>query len=724
MLVEIVQNLAIISFSAIGVYYAFLSSEDVTAFRGQVLLGGIFFLVAFTVTMTPIHMPDGATIDARAGPVITAGMVGGPVAGFIAALGGAIARSLVGGSFSFSGVLVFLLYAIAGSLVWVLWRPGQTSLLRPAAVLAGVVLSLVSAALMFFVISPREMALRWISDDYPFIAAANTASILVSALVIGVAFRVARNTLELRRTLSVLELAKTAGGFGIWQWNPRTRVVHWDARNLELHGVDPGAFNNTYEDWANTVHPDDLPRVAAAFHQMFEDDTHFDTEYRVVLKDGMTRYLKGDAIAVHDHSGAVVQVVGVNFDLSELRQREEQLQSAQQVAGQAQRLDTIGKMTGGVAHDFNNLLAVIHGNLEILLDDAGRTHPLSDDQKDLVTGSISAARRGAELTRNMLAFARKSELQPVRLNVNSIVEETEGWLRRTIPERITIETRKQDDLWDIEADRTGLQSALVNVIVNARDAMPDGGRLEIVTSQTVIDDKTRLSTRVRPEPGRYVVVSVADTGQGIPPSTLARVFDPFFTTKEVGVGTGLGLSMVQGFVNQSGGFVDVKSAEGKGSTFALYFPAIAQSGAASDDTPGVRPAAAAVTVSEARLLVVEDQLEVLGVLVRILQAEGYAVETASSGDAALTLFEQDRGFDLLISDIVMPGRLQGPDLARELRKQVPELPVILLSGYASEAKVHGNGLRPDDIRLMKPISRVELLAAVEQSLAPRQAAEA
>jgi len=711
MFIEVIHNMAVISFAAIGVYYVFVRQDAADSMQSRLLLGLVFFFVAFTVTITPVSRPGGATIDGRAGPVILAGLIGGPISGFIAAAGGVLARAAVGGPFAFSGVVVFFFYAAAGSLIWLFDTSSDKSPVRPRSIALGILLSLVAAALMYFFIPDRAVAADWMQRDFPFIAAANVLSVGVSAIVVAVAYSVARVTHDLRETLGVLELAKKAGNFGIWQWDPKSETVTWDERNLELHDVADRQMNVTYEDWARSVHPDDIDRADAAFHEMMTNGTRFDAEYRVVLRNGDIRHLKGDAVPVRDASGAITQVVGVNFDLTPLRHSEQELISAQEVAEQAQRLDTIGKMTGGVAHDFNNLLAVVHGNLELLLEGQHNDDLSPAEMRELITSAISAARRGAELTRSMLAFARRSELRPERLELNRVVDETGRWMRRTILERITIDTKLQDDCWDIEVDHAGLQSALVNVIVNARDAMPDGGTLTIETANATVSANGSGITAPDMAPGRYVVVTISDSGEGIPAHILPNIFDPFFTTKEVGVGTGLGLSMVQGFVKQSGGYIRVRTSPTDGTSFALHFPALDTDAVTA--VPSPKPTAPAQKpATGARILLVEDQIEVLAMLVRMLERDGFQVETAHNGDTALELYRDDPTFDALITDIVMPGTLQGPALVSEIRKLTPDLPVILVSGYASEDKLSGNGLRPEDIRLLKPISRVELRDAL------------
>lgn len=395
-------------------------------------------------------------------------------------------------------------------------------------------------------------------------------------------------------------------------------------------------------------------------------------------------------------------------DISRRKSEQAQREELQSQLATSQRLEDIGHLTGGVAHDFNNLLAVILGNLEMLqeqIDDKA--------QKQRLQACIDASLRGSDLTRNMLSYARRAPLQPKLIDVNKLVRDTKNWVGRTIPSSIEIEVSLLAGLWQVEADQSATESALLNLLLNARDAMPDGGKLTIETANIRMDQEYIDDRQEKLEPGRYVMVAVSDTGSGISKENLSDIFTPFFTTKGSGGGSGLGLPMVMGFMRQSGGTTQVYSEEGVGSTFKLYFPA-----AKSKDTHTANMETRPRTVSESkrRILLVEDEPEVQSVLEAILSAAGYAVVTADTGDEALQTFENDTIFDAVLTDIVMPGTLQGTSLSKKLRAIRPDLPVVFMSGYASEATVHGNGLRPEDIRLMKPVLRNELLDALEQAL--------
>lgn len=721
MLVEVLQNAALLSIAAAGLFWLYKSPERARSTGGLVMIGLLYGATTFLVTVTPVTLGDGATIDARAGPVIVAGMLGGPLPAAIAALFGGFGRWYVGGTFVFSGVVAYALYAAVGTLTWSRWNKGLLGDdLSAARVAVGAVLSIVCASLMFFLIEPNDVAQAWLVKDLPWIAVANTLSVSLTALIAHVAIASGRQRAELTDALQTLELAKKAGGIGVWDYDLKRQRVTWDEVNKALHGITAPGPTGRFEDWERAVHPDDLPRITQEFQDAIEGRREYNTRYRVVRSDGSILTLKGDALVQRDASGAALRVVGTNFDLTPLVQQERELMESRAVAAQAQRLDTIGKLTGGVAHDFNNLLAIIQGNLEFLLEDEGKNRLPPEERLDILTSAISATRRGGELTRSMLAFARKSHLAPTTIRINDVVRETENWIARAIPASIEIDTSLQHNPWPLNLDLASLQSAIVNIIVNARDAMPAGGKLTIETLNVRIDKDYAKALDEAVAEGRYVMLAITDTGTGIDPQLLPNVFEPFVTSKDLAFGSGLGLSMVEGFARQSGGFVKIYSEQGVGTSVKLFFPVSGKEEFVADLLPESETTAEA-EATKGRILVAEDQLEVLSIIVRVLKSAGYHVEAATSGDDAHVLFQQSGPFDLLVTDVVMPGKLRGPELAKACRTLAPDLPVIFMSGYASEATVHGNGLRAEDIRLMKPVPKIELLATVRQCLEDRPA---
>lgn len=388
-------------------------------------------------------------------------------------------------------------------------------------------------------------------------------------------------------------------------------------------------------------------------------------------------------------------------DVTERRALEERMRATE-------KLEAIGQLTGGVAHDFNNQLAVIMGNLELIDEETDETA-----KKQALAAAIRACKLSADLTKNLLSFSRKSHLSPQKVDLNALVRDSSSWIQRTIPATIRVETSLLAGLWPTRLDSSALENALLNLVINARDAMPSGGILTIETSNMRID-RSYLKSRMEDLPeGQYVMLAISDTGTGIRKEHLDKIFQPFFTTKSVGEGSGLGLPSVHGFVRQSGGTIRVYSELEEGTTFKLYFPANAVSDA---DLSNVSKTVTNGAAKNARILLVEDASDVLDVLRRTLEGAGYEVVVARNGDIGFEIFKADPNFDLLLTDIVMPGEILGTRLAKYLRAMRPELPVIFITGYATEAAMYGNGLKPCDIRLMKPVGRVDLLEAVERSL--------
>ncbi|WP_417210952.1 ATP-binding protein [Antarctobacter sp.] len=448
------------------------------------------------------------------------------------------------------------------------------------------------------------------------------------------------------------------------------------------------------------VHPDDRSIVLDAIDKLNSGESQT-FEYRLLNASGEVRYIRQIEVPRSDETGKVVEHIGTSMDITDLRLAEARVR-------QSQRIEVIGTLTGGVAHDFNNLLAVILGNLELCLE-----LDREEDRRELIQSAIKATVRGAGLTRNLLSFARRAHLEPKRINLNQTIQDTMAWGSRVLPKTIALENSLMAGLWDVELDATSAENAIINILLNARDAMPEGGRVTIETANMRIGEEYVSERDEDIEPGRYVMLAISDTGHGIPADKLDSIFEPFYTEKPVGEGSGLGLSMVQGFIKQSGGAIRVYSEVGVGTTFKLYFKAAEkhEQDARPEPQKTLQPPSGAASI-----LVAEDESEVMRILKRTLEDAGYDVTTAQTGDEALEIYQAVGQFDLLITDVVMPGRLLGPGLAKAIRQIDPALPCIFLSGYAAEATVHGNGLKPSDVRLMKPIGRADLLNAVSNAL--------
>ncbi|MCC1495130.1 PAS domain-containing hybrid sensor histidine kinase/response regulator [Cognatishimia sp. F0-27] len=520
----------------------------------------------------------------------------------------------------------------------------------------------------------------------------------------GIAFDVTADRSLEKKLLRAESIAR----IGHWEVSFPENKLTWSPETFRIHGLPPGSDQPSVEEALAFYHPGDVDRVSEHFARVFETGQLQGVSARLVLRDGQIRHVYADGVALmQDASGHPSRIFGILHDRTELVEQQKQLKKAQ-------RFEAIGQMAGGIAHDFNNLLAVICGNLE-LLDEGMTTGAFSEaERRDCIGSALAAARSGADLTKNMLAFASKSQLAPQRVCIHDLVEETERWLVRTIPSSIALTLSLDAENCFCRLDHAGLQSALVNVVVNARDAMPDGGELFIETRNLEIEkgDEISKSSEASPQ-GSYLELAVRDSGHGMPPELLQRAFEPFVTTKELSTGTGLGLSMVQGFTRQSGGEVEITSELGVGTCVRLLLPLDVTEDTAADQPDDDRDSALGKNRG-IRVLVVEDQPEVLALLIRSLTSAGFRVEAASSGVQGLEVFRKEGPFDLLITDIVMPGELNGTNLAAACRETIERLPVLFLTGYSDKRLEPRTDVSRNELCLTKPVPRAELLAAIEK----------
>jgi len=391
----------------------------------------------------------------------------------------------------------------------------------------------------------------------------------------------------------------------------------------------------------------------------------------------------------------------------QVSERTAQLRQNEEALRQSQKMEAVGQLTGGVAHDFNNLLQIVIGNLEIL----DRALPPDSGRLRRAAGSaMKGAHRAAALTRQLLAFSRRQPLDPKPLDVNSLVSGMSDLLHRTLGETISVETVRGAGLWRIEADPNELEAAILNLAINARDAMPDGGRLTIETSNAYLDD-AYLAAHAEVHAGQYMMLAVSDTGTGMDAATMAQAFEPFFTTKPVGKGTGLGLSQVYGFVKQSGGHVKIYSEPGEGTSVKIYLPRLAGEAAEEPDELPLPEG-----MSEETVLVVEDDDDVRAYSVETLRELGYRVIEAHDGPSALRLLARQPRVDLLFTDVVLPGGLTGAQLAADVRTLRPGVKILFTTGYSRNAIVHHGRLDQGVQLITKPFSFSDLAAKVRDVL--------
>ena len=453
--------------------------------------------------------------------------------------------------------------------------------------------------------------------------------------------------------------------------------------------------------WLDAIHPDDRPRVLRSARTK-QASGAYDEEYRILRPDGQERWIRDRAFPVQSPSGEVQRIVGLARDITERRQLEEQLR-------QSQKMEAIGQLAGGVAHDFNNVLTAIMIQAEV----AGLTENLPEAVREALQQICIYGKRAANLTRQLLVFSRRQVMQQKEVNLNEIVASLAKMLQRIIGEDVRLQQHLQPIPLIIRADAGMLEQVVLNLVINARDAMPQGGRLLIETAEKSIDE---AFARLHPEavPGRYVWLSVSDTGSGIAPEVLPRIFEPFFTTKEPGKGTGLGLATVYGIVKQHGGWIQVFSEPQHGATFQIFLPA---SGAASVSVGDTEHANAEPRGGTETILLVEDEASVRMVTRMLLEEYGYRVLEASNGLEALKLWEQEgSSIALLVTDLVMPAGVSGQQLASRLKEYRPDLKIIFTSGYSAEIAGRQIQLQHAENFLQKPFSANQLLHLIRHSL--------
>ncbi|WP_420851134.1 ATP-binding protein [Rhizobium quercicola] len=529
-----------------------------------------------------------------------------------------------------------------------------------------------------------------------------------------------------RRLATALE----AGRLGAWELDLETKTLTTSVMCRSIFGR--GASETlSYEELIASIHPEDRARMLDAVGKTIETGQDYSIEYKVVWPDGTLHWAEIRAQVYRDRTGRPVKLVGVSADITERRRVEDQQrqinetleervtkrtaeleeahavvmsevaqrEKAEEQLRQALKMEAIGQLTGGVAHDFNNLLMAVLGNLELL-----RKHVDGDAKAvRLIDGAVQGARRGASLTQRLLAFARRQDLQVGPVDLRKLVSEMEDLLRRSVGSAITLQSEIADDLPPAEADSNQLELALLNLVVNARDAMPDGGT---ITIRLDVEDRPTATDVL--SAGRYLMLSVTDTGIGMEPETLRKAIDPFFSTKELGKGTGLGLSMIHGLAIQLKGALQLSSRPGHGTTAVLRLPVARASDIAEKAPPPEVPTIEKSERSEAlRILMVDDDALIAMSTVDMLEDLGHSVVEANSGRQALGVLEGGDAFDLMITDFSMPG-MNGAELARQALALRPDLRILIATGYAELPA----GTELNIPRLGKPYSQDQLATEI------------
>lgn len=473
-------------------------------------------------------------------------------------------------------------------------------------------------------------------------------------------------------------------------------VVDANLAAVRLHGVD--SKKELLKKVTKNLNNEALKVLKSILIAIHRGNTLLEFETNVKTPKGLDRIIMARWSVATGYEKTYSRVLLTSIDITERRLAEERLK-------QAQKMEAVGQLTGGVAHDFNNLLAVIGGNAELLADDPRVNASLTDSIK-------LAVRRGSELTQRLLAFSRLQPLRPRAINLVNVVTDMSELLGRTLGETIQLKTKMPPELWDALADPGQVENAILNLAINARDAMPNGGRLTIECANARLDE-ARMVGVSEDVTGEFVVLAVSDDGVGMSARVLAHAFEPFFTTKEVGKGSGLGLSMVYGFAKQSGGHVTVYSEEGKGTTVRLYLPR-------SVDAEQAKPLplldGEIPRGRGEKVLVIEDDAEVRVLAVQILQNLGYKVVDVPDAASARKALAEQEAIDIVLSDVVLPGEMSGLEFADEARAAQPGLRVIFMSGYAAEAAVQNGSLAPDNVLLNKPFERRQLATVLREQL--------
>jgi len=510
----------------------------------------------------------------------------------------------------------------------------------------------------------------------------------------------ARAIEALRAAEERMRFALQSANVGIWDRDYTTGALQW-SETIEAHyGLSPGTFGGTFEAFLERVHPDDRAAVRTAMERAESSREDFSVEHRALWTDGTVRWLAGAGRVHGGENGEPVRGLGISLDITERRSLETQYQ-------QAQKMEAIGRLAGGVAHDFNNLLTVILGYCELLLADLDDADPGQQDIAEIQKAGLSAAR----LTRQLLAFSRREIIEPALLDVNLVVAGMGAILGRLISEDVHVVLALRPGLALVTADRGQVEQIVMNLALNARDAMPEGGRLTIETANATLDEGDPATHRDA-APGRYVVLTVTDTGTGMTPEVQARLFEPFYTTKAPGKGTGLGLATVHGIARQNGGTVTFSSAVGRGTSIRVYLPR-----SEALETAGIpSPVAPRLAAGTQTVLVVEDADVLRELTRRLLERQGYTVLVAAGAEEALAVFERHPGIDLLLTDVVMPGT-SGPELTGRLRERCPSLKVVYMSGYTEDTIVHHGVLNPGIAFLHKPFTAESLSRKLQEVLA-------
>jgi PAS domain S-box-containing protein len=498
-------------------------------------------------------------------------------------------------------------------------------------------------------------------------------------------------------------LVRGVTDYAIYMLDPDGRVTNWNAGAARIKGY--AEHEIVGEHLSRFYTPEDVEAgVPWNALEQARRDGRYESEGWRVRKDGTRFWASAIIDPIHDDDGSLIGFAKITRDLTERRETQLELEKAREQFFQAQKMEAVGQLTGGLAHDFNNMLTGISGSLELLRSRIAQGRLADLDR--YITSAQGATSRAAALTHRMLAFARRQTLDPKPTDANRLVSTMEDLVQRTVGPQVKVETVLAIGLWPTLCDPNQLESAILNLCINARDAMPEGGQLTMETANTWLDERGARERDM--EPGQYVAICVTDTGMGMSPDVLARAFDPFFTTKPVGQGTGLGLSMVYGFALQSQGQVRLYSEVGVGTTVRLYLPRHRGPADIEEELPRLQQAPRA-TAGET-VLIVDDEPSVRMLVTDVLEELGYAAIEAADTISGMKVLRSDVRIDLLITDVGLPGGMNGRQMADAARETRPRLKVLFITGYAENAAIGNGRLEPGMHVLTKPFA-MDILAS-------------
>lgn len=699
MFMELVRATAmLLALCTIQSFIPLIMRRHVTA--GRIASGLTYGIVSVAGMAAPIVLAPGHIMDARSVVLAVAGLVGGPLAGSIAALVAGGYRFYIGGTGAAVGIAAVFVCVALGLAYREAMRRGWVGTRFLELMAFGLGVHLVVIGLWLFL--PAEITA---------FALANLAlpTLLIFTPATALLVWMMNHFMDHHRTWQSLEEANSrfhqlTGSIKdiFYLTTPdRRELIYVSPAFEEVFGRSSDHLHKNPRLFLESVHPEDRAELEVKWAEhKYEEYEH---SYRIVRPDGSVRTVRSQAFPVRNAEGEVYRIAGLVEDTTEQEERLAQLR-------QAQKMEALGQLTGGVAHDFNNLLQVIQGYSELL-----RQERVFDEES--LDAIMRASQRGSELTQRLLAFARRQPLSSESVDVEALVEHVRVLLEHTLGADIDFRTSLQPDLWPVMADAAQLENALVNLAINARDAMSNAGTL-MVEAVNVPGEAGDAARRKSPLSNDRVRISVIDDGSGMSEVVRARVFEPFFTTKDVGRGSGLGLSMVYGFIQQSEGHVDIESQEGEGTTVSLYLPAAL-------DTPvegEVEQAAGPPTGSGQTVLVLEDEPDARRLAASFLETLGYRTKEAGTADEALAFFTGDDRdtIDAILCDVVLPGGVSGPEFVESVQADQPDLKVIFMSGFPAgmgrDLPIQGR----TQVFLPKPFSKSELAAALTRAMAPRR----